>query len=203
MGIELPVTALPRYQKQILDMCFSYGKPVIIATELLKSMVSSPFPTRAEVSDVYNSVIMRTDAVMLSDETAIGKYPVKAVEYMRKTISEAEATTNNKHKNFILETTEEKELLKKATARYALMLADEIHAKMVVVFSLTGTLAKYLSAFRPNCTVYSFTKSKAVHYGLGFYYGIYSELVEHRGEHTSDAQEVAIDVLREKNLVKK
>ncbi|HBB04823.1 TPA: hypothetical protein DCZ39_08310 [Patescibacteria group bacterium] len=71
MGIELPIHQLPTYQKAILDMCFVYGKPVIIATELLKSMVNNPFPTRAEVSDVYNSVIQRADAVMLSDETTI------------------------------------------------------------------------------------------------------------------------------------
>ena len=66
LGIEMPIHELPVYQKKILDMCFVYGKPVIIATELMKSMVSNPFPTRAEVSDVYNSVIMRADAVMLS-----------------------------------------------------------------------------------------------------------------------------------------
>lgn len=70
LGVELPICKLPTYQKEILDMCFRYGKPVIIATELMKSMVSNPFPTRAEVSDVYTSVIMRADAVMLSDETA-------------------------------------------------------------------------------------------------------------------------------------
>lgn len=203
LGIELPITSLPGYQKQILDMGFKYGKPVIIATELLKSMVESPFPTRAEISDIHNSVIMRSDAVMLSDETAIGKYPLKAITYMQKTIVEAEKMTNNKHKDFFLETSCEKELLKKAIARQALMLADEIHAKMIVVFSLSWHLAQYLSAFKPNCKVFSFTKDKAIHYGLGFYYGIHSELVEHWGEHTSDAQEVAVEVLKEKKQIKK
>ena len=112
LGIEMPIHELPVYQKKILDKCFVYWKPVIIATELMKSMVTNPFPTRAEVSDVYNSVMMRADAVMLSDETAVGKYPVKAVEYMQKTIAEAEKLTNNKHKDFDIDSIEESEILK-------------------------------------------------------------------------------------------
>lgn len=178
LGIEMPIHELPVYQKKILDMCFVYGKPVIIATELMKSMVSNPFPTRAEVSDVYNSVMMRADAVMLSDETAVGKYPIKAVEYMAKTVKEAEKTTNNKHKDFDIQTTEEPEILKKALARYALMLADEIHAKLIVVFSYSGNLARYLSALKPNQPVISFTAEESVHYSFGINYAIISEKIE-------------------------
>lgn len=178
LGIEMPIHELPVYQKKILDMCFVYGKPVIIATELMKSMVTNPFPTRAEVSDVYNSVMMRADAVMLSDETAVGKYPVKAVQYMQKTIAEAEKLTNNKHKDFDIDSMEESEILKKSLGRYALMLADEIHAKMIVVFSASGNLARYLSAFKPNVPVVSFTADEKLHYSLGINYGIFSEKVE-------------------------
>ena len=129
----------------------------------MKSMVTNPFPTRAEVSDVYNSVMMRADAVMLSDETAVGKYPVKAVEYMQKTIAEAEKLTNNKHKDFDIDSIEESEILKKSLGRYALMLAD---------------LARYLSAFKPNVPVVSFTADEKLHYSLGINYGIFSEKVE-------------------------
>ena len=141
-------------------------------------MVTNPFPTRAEVSDVYNSVMMRADAVMLSDETAVGKYPVKAVEYMQKTIAEAEKLTNNKHKDFDINSMEESEVLKKSLGRYALMLADEIHAKMIVVFSSSGNLARYLSAFKPNVPVVSFTADEKLYYSLGINYGIFSEKVE-------------------------
>lgn len=178
LGIEMPIHELPVYQKKILDVCFIYGKPVIIATELMKSMVTNPFPTRAEVSDIYNSVMMRADAVMLSDETAVGKYPIKAVQYMQKTIAEAEKTTNNKHKDFDIQSVEESEVLKKALARYALMLADEIHAKVIVAFSYSGNLARYLSAFKPNLPVISFTADDKVHYSLGVNYGIFSEKVK-------------------------
>lgn len=88
LGIELPIYELPVYQKRILEMAHKYGKPVIMATELMKSMVKSPFPTRAEVSDVFSSVMGRVDAVMLSDETAVGLYPVRTVEIMAKTVQE-------------------------------------------------------------------------------------------------------------------
>ena len=82
LGVEIEISTLPYYQKEIMDMCFTYGKTIIVATELLKSMVESPFPTRAEVSDVYNSVILRTDCTMLSDETAVGKFPVQSCQMM-------------------------------------------------------------------------------------------------------------------------
>ena len=115
---------------------------------------------------------------MLSDETAVGKYPVKAVQYMEKTVMEAEKTTCNKHKDFDLQSEEESEVLKKALARYALMLADDIHAKVVVAFSYSGNLARYLSAFKPNVPVVSFTADEKLHYSLGINYGIFSEKVE-------------------------
>jgi pyruvate kinase len=203
LGIEMPIHQLPSYQKNILDMCFKYGKPVIVATELLKSMVHNPIPTRAEVSDVYNSVIMRADAVMLSDETTVGKYPVKAVAYMDKIVREAEKTTNNKHKDFDVQTSDAAELLKKAIARHALMLADEIEARMVVLFSYSGNLAKYVSSFKPNVPVISFTTNEQIYYSLGVSYGIFSEKVEQRGDHTSEDQETAINILKDKKMVKK
>lgn len=152
------------HQKKIMDECFIYGKPVIIATELLKSMVNNPFPTRAEISDVYHSVITRADAVMLSDETAIGKYPIKSVQYMQKTIQNAEKMTKNKHKDFDIQTNNKNKILKKAIARHTLMLADEIGAKIVIVFSYTGVLAEYLSAYMPNQPVVSFTIDEKNHY---------------------------------------
>ncbi len=202
LGIELPIHKLPTYQKNILDMCFVYGKPVIVATELLKSMVYNPFPTRAEVSDVYNSVIMRADAVMLSDETTVGKYPIKAIEYMKKIIVEAEKTTNNKHKDFQIQETDEFNVLKKAIARHALMLADEIGAKMVVVFSYSWNLARYMSSFKPNQPIISFTTDEKVYRFLEINYGIWSEKIAQRWKHSTENQEIAINILKQKWMIK-
>ncbi len=203
LGIELPIHKLPTYQKEILDMCFKYGKPVIVATELLKSMVNNPFPTRAEVSDVYNSVIMRADAVMLSDETTVGKYPIETISYMKKIIQEAEKVTNNKHKDFDLQQTDEFRFLKKAIARHALMLADEIHAKLVVVFSFSWDLARYMSAFKPNQPVISFTTDEYVYRCLEINYGILSEKVSSRWKHSTENQEIALNILKAKWIIEK
>ena len=203
LGIELPIHQLPTYQKEILDMCFKYGKPVIVATELLKSMVHNPFPTRAEVSDVYNSVIMRADAVMLSDETTVGKYPIETIRYMKKIIQEAEKTTNNKHKDFEIVETDEFHFLKKAIARHALMLADEIHATLVVVFSYSWDLARYMSGFKPNQPVISFTTDENVYRFLEVNYGVLSEKVDKRWKHSTENQEIAINILKSKWTIKK
>lgn len=135
LGVELPIQKLPFYQKEIIDMCFLYGKNIIIATELLKSMVHSQFPTRAEISDVYNSVISRADCLMLSDETAIGNYPIESVQMMKEVILEAEKHTNNKHKDFFMD--EKNEILKqkKLIVKHALQLADETKAKYMILFT--------------------------------------------------------------------
>lgn len=198
LGIELPIYELPVYQKRILEMAHKYGKPVIVATELMKSMVKSPFPTRAEVSDVFNSVMARADAVMLSDETAVGLYPIRTVEYMAKTVQEGEKEIFDRHDDFLLETTDANELLKKGLARHALMMADEVKAKAVIVFSYSGHLASYLSSFKPNQPVFSFTTDEKTHYSLGVNYGIFSEKIENFANHMSNDQEIAINVLKQK-----
>jgi pyruvate kinase len=118
-----------------MDMCFKYGKTIIIATELLKSMVSSPFPTRAEVSDVYNSVMLRTDCVMLSDETAIGQFPIQACQMMHDIVVEAESHTNNKHKDFEITFVDNYAIDKKMIAKNALFIADEIKADYILLFT--------------------------------------------------------------------
>jgi pyruvate kinase len=133
--VEVEISKLPYYQKQIMDTCFKYGKTTIIATELLKSMVESPFPTRAEVSDVYNSVILRTDCVMLSDETAIGKFPLQACKMMNDVLLEAEQHTKNKHKDFEITFTANYALDKKMIAKSALFIADEIGADHIILFT--------------------------------------------------------------------
>jgi pyruvate kinase len=90
LGIEVPIEKLPTYQSNMVAETLAAGKFTIIATHLLESMIDNPFPTRAEVSDIYNSVMQRSDAVMLSGETAAGKYPIKSVTVMANTIREAE-----------------------------------------------------------------------------------------------------------------
>lgn len=196
LGIELPIYELPVYQKRILEMSHKYGKPVVMATELMKSMVKNPFPTRAEVSDVFSAVMGRVDAVMLSDETAVGLYPIRTVEIMASTVKEGEKEIHDPHHEFDLQTEDQVELTKKALARYSLMMADQIDAKAVIVFSYSGHLATYLSSYKPNQPVFSFTTDMNTHYSLGVNYGIFSEKVESFAEQMSDDQEMAIETLK-------
>lgn len=90
LGIEVPVTMLPYYQEKIMETCHRLGKPVIVATQMIETMMQSPFPTRAEIHDIYQAVQMGADATMLSGETAIGTYPLEAVKFMDDTIKTAE-----------------------------------------------------------------------------------------------------------------
>ena len=202
LGIELPIWELPVYQKRILKMAHIYGKPVVMATELMKSMVKSPFPTRAEVSDVFNSVMARVDAVMLSDETAVGLYPVRTVEIMAKTVQEGEKEIYDEHDDFDLLIDDEMEQTKKGLARYALMMADEVAAKAVIAFSYSGHLATYLSAFKPNQPVFSFTNDMNTHYSLGVNYGVFSRKVANLADKMSEDQEMAIATLKAEGILK-
>jgi pyruvate kinase len=97
LGIEVPIEKLPTYQRMIIEKCQKIGKFHTVATHLLESMIENPFPTRAEVSDVYNSVRQRPDTLMLSGETAMGKFPIESARMMNQVIMEAETTVKNKH----------------------------------------------------------------------------------------------------------
>lgn len=202
LGIEIPIHELPYYQKYILDACFKYGRTCIMATELLKSMTTCPFPTRAEVSDVYNSVIARVDAVMLSDETAIGKYPVESVKLMKETVEEAEKHTINKHKDFDIQKEDEVSIGKKLLVKHALFLADELEAECVIVFTHSGNLTKIVAWFKPNQSVFAFTANEKVIDGMRVLFSINGILLEKRAEHTTENQEIAISKLLEKKLIK-
>jgi pyruvate kinase len=203
LGIETPIHELPYFQRYILDACFKYGRTCIMATELLKSMTTSPFPTRAEVSDVYNSVIARVDAVMLSDETAIGKFPLETLTLMRKTVEEAEKHTLNKHKEFEIvghnHISEEKKLISK----HALFLADEIGAKCIIVFSHSAKFPKIIAGLKTNQPVYAFTPEGEVINKMRILFGIQGIKLEKRAEHTTENQDIAVKLLLQKKYVQK
>lgn len=143
----------------------------------------------------------RVDAVMLSDETAVGLYPVRTVEIMANTVQQGESEIFDYHDDFDLQFDDEIESIKKGIARYTLMMADDLAAKAVVIFSYTGRLASYLSAFKPNQPVYSFTMDENTHYALGINYWIFSEKVEWLTWEMSHDQKIAIQILKDKWVV--
>lgn len=201
LWIEVPIFKLPYYQKYILNACKKWWKPAIMATELLKTMVNSPIPTRAEISDVYNSRIQWADVLMLSEETAIGKFPVQAVETMTQTIQEAERNLTHSHEDFELVEKDEVSLGKKALVKYGLSLADEIKANHVLVFTTTWNLAKLVSAFKPNQQVFACCPDQKIVDWMNILAWIQWIKMDEWKEHTSENQELALSILKEKNLI--
>lgn len=159
LGIEVPIEKLPFYQKEIANLCLKNGKFFIIATHLLETMIENPFPTRAEVSDIYNSVIASADCTMLSGETTTGKYPIEAITMMSKVIIETEKSIQNPHNNFCNQGLNSRDIEKKALIRHSISIAEELDAKAIIILTKTGLLARLAAAFRPNIDVYAFTKN--------------------------------------------
>ncbi|MBZ4672763.1 pyruvate kinase [Deferribacterales bacterium Es71-Z0220] len=146
MGIEIDMEKVPVLQKMLIKKANSAAKPVITATQMLLTMVENIRPTRAEVSDVANAVLDGTDAVMLSDETTIGKYPFEAVKVMSKIIKEAESIYSY---NKVLNKNDRDMAIAEASAR----LAGDINADGIAVFTKSGTTARRVSAARPKCDI--------------------------------------------------
>jgi pyruvate kinase len=156
LGLETPATSVPLRQKELIAQCVVAGKPVITATQMLESMHVSPRPTRAEVSDVANAVIDHTDAVMLSGETAMGHYPVKAVETMAQII----ADTEERPLDVLLPQLDSVgEPIPSAVAGAAVILARNVEAAAIVVTTHTGYSARQVARFRPVTPLFAATDS--------------------------------------------
>ena len=201
LGLEMPQEAVPIIQKEIIAKCLKVGKPVIVATQMLESMIKNPRPTRAEVSDVANAVIDHTDAVMLSGETAYGAYPVKAVDTMRKVI---EATQKSEFDNLpagFLD--DQKETKADAVASAAHELAKNANAKAIIAASFSGFTARMIARHRPDSAeIIVVTNQADVQNKMSLVWGTRSYLVE-----TAKTFEVLVkemvEVVKKNKLVKK
>ena len=147
LGIEVPIQTVPAIQKSVIRKCSEAGKPVIVATQMLVSMVNFPVPSRAEVTDVSTAILDGTDAVMLSDETTVGRYPVESVRMIDKIARSTERLLSSYARP--LPQVESRET-GSAIARAACRLADYTGAKAIVAPTQTGTTARRVSAFRPS-----------------------------------------------------
>lgn len=158
LGIEIDYQTLPIVQRRIVDLCLQHGKPVIIATQLLESMVSSPIPTRAEVSDVSTAIRERADAVMLSGETTTGQYPLACVEVLRNITRTIEPTETRRVNDTIHLDGPKTKMLRSAAT-----LAQDLDRSGIVVFTRSGFLAYTLAAIRPvGVPIFAFTDDEAV-----------------------------------------
>ncbi len=192
LGIETSPEAVPMIQKMIIARCNHAGKPVITATQMLDSMIRNPRPTRAEASDVANAVLDGSDALMLSGETASGKYPVQSVQTMVKIAEEAErvrhltAEGHQTHRHPPVST------VAGAVSHAAVVTAEEVNAAAIITPTVSGATAKNLSRFRPNVPVIAVTPSPLVYRQLALYWGVYPIM----GVRRSTTDEVVEDAVR-------
>ncbi len=162
LGIEVPMERLPLIQKDIIKRCIQRARPVIVATHMMDSMISSPNPTRAEITDVANAVLDGADAVMLSGETSVGVHPVKVVEAMNKIIEEAEkAYSIEEHRPRPNENS--RTFLSDAVCFNAAKTAEDVKAKAIVGMTSSGYTAFKVSSYRPNRNTKIFIFSDRVH----------------------------------------
>jgi pyruvate kinase len=170
LGVELNPEQVPCEQKKVIAAAVRANKPVITATQMLESMCTNPIPTRAEASDVANAIFDGTDAVMLSGETASGRYPVQAVRMMAKIAAQSEGSKfmrfNLQHKK------DPTDLVPQAVAQSAVNILQDLKAKGIVVFTFSGSTAQLISQKRPSKPVYAFTPSLRVYNRLSLMWGI-------------------------------
>ncbi|MBD3244982.1 MAG: pyruvate kinase [Candidatus Moranbacteria bacterium] len=170
LAIEEPMEKIPALQKEMIKKCLNYSKPVIVATQMLESMMENPRPTRAEITDVANAVIDHADAVMLSGESAMGKYPVETVSTMQKIIQYTEEGPFDDLK--LEETHSQKEASDLFVAKSAVMLAGEIEAKSIIIKNSPKEIVQKISSFRPQTKIYYLTKNSHIAKKLALVWGV-------------------------------
>jgi pyruvate kinase len=175
LGVEIPFVELPRIQKSLIQSARQLGRRVIVATEMLESMIQKPRPTRAEVSDVANAVIDGASAIMLSGETAAGKFPVDCMKVMSDIATEAEKSLDYHERLKSLETVVKD--LSDATCHAAAVAAHDLNAKMIIVFTRTGQSARMVSRFRPEIPVIAATHDKRGYTKVTLSWGVYPVFV--------------------------
>lgn len=185
LGIEMPAESVPLIQQHLIEKACEHDRPVIVATQMLESMISSSRPTRAEVGDVANAAILSADAVMLSGETASGQYPVKAVETMDKILREIEghqwahksftAGINIKHKGEFP--------VREAVASAALNLAEDLSLQGIIIPTQTGTTTRIIASERPSAPCISVSTQEVVNRQMAIHWGVVPMLVPEQARH--------------------
>ncbi|NJO42155.1 MAG: pyruvate kinase [Cyanobacteria bacterium CRU_2_1] len=195
LGVELPPERLPMLQKHIIRRCNQIGIPVITATQMLESMIQNPRPTRAEASDVANAIVDGTDAVMLSGESAVGAYPVQAVEMMARIACEVEKDI--KFVNNPPNQSDETHALSEALNA----IDQTLDLRCILAFTHSGYTARLAAEERPRAPVVAATPNSNVYHRLNLVWGVKPLMIEQEVETFEDAVEQAESCLIERNLV--
>ncbi len=199
LGIELPYEELPIIQRRIVKTCLRVGRPVIVATHMLESMIENPMPTRAEVTDVANAVFEQADAIMLSGETTVGKYPLKCVEVFNRIACRIERSGGA---NFF----EQAELTspRQKLVKSAVVMANELRADAILVFTLRGNMARHTAWMRPRYSaIYAICENWGVANALGLNWGITPVVIPFNHADPEKTIDPAVRLLVEKGRLKK
>lgn len=172
LGVEVPMEKVPLLQKEIVHKCLRAAKPVIIATQMMESMITNISPTRAEVNDVANAVLDGADAVMLSAETSVGKYPVQVIQAMSKIILQIEETEGIYHHEFPPEMDVEERFISDSICYNACRLSLRTDAKAIVTMTHSGYTAFKISSFRPKAGIFAFTGNHDLLNKLSLVWGV-------------------------------
>ncbi|ORJ58240.1 pyruvate kinase [Geothermobacter hydrogeniphilus] len=196
LGVEIHPEKVPLIQKRIIRQCNHAGKPVITATQMLESMINNPRPTRAETSDVANAILDGSDAVMLSAETASGRYPVEAVQLMERVALDVEADPALREQVFSpLAEVDGWRSLPEAISQAACRVAENLGAAAILAFTQTGKTAALVAKYRPRVPIYAVTPSETVRRRLALYHGVRSLRVKIEGDTEAQIEAVAKTVL--------
>ena len=198
LGVEVPTEEMPIIQKDMIRKCNELGKPVITATQMLDSMIRNPRPTRAEVTDVANAIYDGTDAIMLSGETAAGKYPVEAVKTMATIAKRTEETL--KYNELLKKRKIEDVTVTNAISYATCTTSADLNAKAIISFTTSGHTARMVSKFRPQCPIIATTEDEGVMRRLALVWGVYPVKTSHVGN-TDDLFTTSIASAKEKKYL--
>lgn len=201
LGVEMPMEEVPLLQKMIVQKCRAASKPVIIATQMLESMITTPRPTRAEVNDVANSVLDGADAVMLSGETSVGEFPLIVIETMQKIIQNIETNNYPFHPEKFLKPKSES-FLSDAICDTACFLSKQTNAVGIVSMTVSGYTAFEISSHRPKALTYIFTSNKSLLNTLSLLWGVQGFYYD-KFESTDETIQDVNNLLKEYKMIKK
>jgi pyruvate kinase len=196
LGIECPMEELPIIQRRIVKRCLRFGKPVVVATHMLESMIHNPVPTRAEITDVANAVFEQADAIMLTGETTSGRYPVECVKVLNRVALRIERSGGAGYgKEALLEDERQK------TVAAAVALADSLPRAKILVFTRHGTMARYVSNMRPeHAPIFAVTSTERVYRQLAICWGTFPVRIDFTDDPNATI-EAAIVYLRDAKLI--
>ncbi|MGL5345934.1 MAG: pyruvate kinase [Peptostreptococcaceae bacterium] len=198
LGVEIPTEEMPIVQKMMINKCNELAKPVITATQMLDSMIRNPRPTRAEVTDVANAIYDGTDAIMLSGETAAGKYPVEAVKTMATIAKRTEETLD--YGNLLVENAKVNSTVTDAISHATCTTAVDLDASAIITSTSSGHTARMVSKFRPKCPIIVTTNCEKVMRRLALTWGVYPVKAE-TASNTDEVVENSIEAAKDANYI--